>query len=111
MRAAAEAGARLVIVDRGPTPYDDRDTEVIRAPIGTSVPRLAGALRAALSTRRQAGRAAVHRILRQDGTVIQNEQAAALDGLEPGQIALVLVDFQNDFCRPAEPGHDPAQTE
>lgn len=41
----------------------------------------------------------------------QNEQAAALDGLEPGQIAVVLVDFQNDFCQPAEPGHDPALTE
>jgi len=47
---AAEAGARLVIVNRDPTPYDDLATEVIREPIGTAVPRLAGALRAAFSS-------------------------------------------------------------
>jgi nicotinamidase-related amidase len=44
------------------------------------------------------------------GTVNPNEQATVLDGLEPAQIAVVLVDFQNDFCRSPEPGHDPAQT-
>ena len=38
---AAEAGARLVIVNRDPTPYDDLATEVIREPIGTAVPRIA----------------------------------------------------------------------
>jgi len=55
---AAEAGARLVIVNRDPTPYDDLATEVIREPIGTAVPRLAGALRAAFSSgRRQDGMA------------------------------------------------------
>jgi NAD-dependent deacetylase len=46
---AAEAGARLVIVNRDRTPYDDLATVVIREPIGTAVPRLAGALRAASS--------------------------------------------------------------
>jgi NAD-dependent deacetylase len=38
---AVKAGARLVIVNRDPTPYDDLATEVIREPIGMAVPRLA----------------------------------------------------------------------
>lgn len=38
---AAEHGARLVIVNRDPTPYDELATEVISEPIGTSVPRIA----------------------------------------------------------------------
>ncbi|HEX2316603.1 MAG TPA: Sir2 family NAD-dependent protein deacetylase [Thermomonospora sp.] len=43
---AVEAGARLVIINRDPTPYDDLATEVIREPIGTAVPWLCGALAA-----------------------------------------------------------------
>ena len=38
---AADAGARLVIVNRDPTPYDELAAEVIREPIGTAVPALA----------------------------------------------------------------------
>ena len=41
---AAEAGARLVIVNRDPTPYDHLASEVIREPIGIAVPLLADAL-------------------------------------------------------------------
>ena len=41
---ATEYGARLVIVNRDPTPYDDLATEVIRVPIGTAVPRIAAQL-------------------------------------------------------------------
>jgi NAD-dependent deacetylase len=41
---AAEAGARLVIVNRDPTPYDELAAEVIREPIGTAIPRIAAAL-------------------------------------------------------------------
>ncbi|MFH8466334.1 SIR2 family NAD-dependent protein deacylase [Streptomyces sp. NPDC017991] len=37
---AADHGARLVIVNAEPTPYDDRADEVIREPIGTSLPAL-----------------------------------------------------------------------
>jgi NAD-dependent deacetylase len=55
---AGEAGARLVIVNRDPTPYDEVATEVIREPIGTAVPRLVSALRATFSAgHRQAGTA------------------------------------------------------
>jgi NAD-dependent deacetylase len=46
---AAEAGAALVIVNRDPTPYDLAATAVIRDPIGTAVPRIAGQLLAAAS--------------------------------------------------------------
>ena len=38
---AADAGARLVIVNRDPTPYDQIATMVIRDPIGIAVPRIA----------------------------------------------------------------------
>jgi NAD-dependent deacetylase len=48
---AAEAGARLVIINRDPTPYDALATEVIREPIGTAVPRIADALIAAGAAR------------------------------------------------------------
>jgi NAD-dependent protein deacetylase/lipoamidase len=41
---AVAAGARLVIVNRDPTPYDDQATAVIREPIGIAVPRICAAL-------------------------------------------------------------------
>jgi NAD-dependent deacetylase len=41
---AVESGARLVIVNRDPTPYDDLATEIIREPIGDAVPRLCAML-------------------------------------------------------------------
>ncbi|WP_328493057.1 NAD-dependent deacetylase [Streptomyces sp. NBC_00414] len=37
---AADHGARLVIVNAEPTPYDDRADELIREPIGTALPKL-----------------------------------------------------------------------
>ncbi|MEV0445655.1 Sir2 family NAD-dependent protein deacetylase [Streptomyces spectabilis] len=37
---AADFGARLVIVNAEPTPYDDRAAEVVREPIGTALPEL-----------------------------------------------------------------------
>jgi len=43
---AVESGARLIIVNRDPTPYDDLAAEVIREPIATAVPRIAAALAA-----------------------------------------------------------------
>lgn len=43
---AVEAGNRLVIVNRDPTPYDDLAVEVIREPIGEALPRIATALAA-----------------------------------------------------------------
>jgi NAD-dependent deacetylase len=36
-REDADAGARLVIVNAEPTPYDDMADEVIREPIGTAL--------------------------------------------------------------------------
>jgi NAD-dependent deacetylase len=44
---AAEAGARLVVVNRDPTPYDALATAVVREPIGSAVPRIAADLLAA----------------------------------------------------------------
>jgi NAD-dependent deacetylase len=41
---AARAGARLVIVNRDPTPYDPLAAAVIREPIGEAVPALVSAL-------------------------------------------------------------------
>jgi NAD-dependent deacetylase len=41
---AVNAGARLVVVNRDPTPYDDLADEVVREPIGTAVPRIVAAL-------------------------------------------------------------------
>jgi NAD-dependent deacetylase len=46
---AVDAGARLVIVNRDPTPYDSLATEVIREPIGTAIPRIAAQLAAQLA--------------------------------------------------------------
>lgn len=37
---SVEAGARLVIVNAEPTPFDDIADVVVREPIGTSLPRL-----------------------------------------------------------------------
>jgi NAD-dependent SIR2 family protein deacetylase len=37
---AADAGARLVIVNATPTPYDDIADQVVREPIGEAVPKL-----------------------------------------------------------------------
>ncbi|GHE69167.1 NAD-dependent protein deacetylase 2 [Streptomyces longispororuber] len=44
---AADYGARLVIVNAEPTPYDDRADEVVREPIGTALPALLRGLAAA----------------------------------------------------------------
>ncbi|MEU2788061.1 Sir2 family NAD-dependent protein deacetylase [Streptomyces sp. NPDC007100] len=41
---AAEHGARLVIVNAEPTPYDDLAAETIRTPIGTALPELLATL-------------------------------------------------------------------
>jgi NAD-dependent deacetylase len=41
---AVTAGARLVIVNRDPTPYDHLADEVVREPIGTALPRITAAL-------------------------------------------------------------------
>ncbi|MFF7467842.1 Sir2 family NAD-dependent protein deacetylase [Streptomyces sp. NPDC008092] len=41
---AADHGARLVVVNAEPTPYDDRADEVVRDPIGTALPKLLAAL-------------------------------------------------------------------
>jgi NAD-dependent deacetylase len=41
---ALNAGHRLVIVNRDPTPYDELAAEVIREPIGVAVPRLCAAI-------------------------------------------------------------------
>ncbi|MDG9717726.1 Sir2 family NAD-dependent protein deacetylase [Streptomyces sp. DH24] len=43
---AADHGARLVIVNAEPTPYDALADEVVREPIGTALPRLLGELAA-----------------------------------------------------------------
>jgi NAD-dependent deacetylase len=42
---AADHGARLVIVNAEPTPYDDRADEIVREPIGTALPKLLAELR------------------------------------------------------------------
>ncbi|MBW8797146.1 MAG: NAD-dependent deacetylase [Streptomyces sp.] len=41
---AADHGARLVVVNAEPTPYDDRADEIVREPIGTALPKLLAAL-------------------------------------------------------------------
>jgi len=46
---AADSGARLVIVNAEPTPYDDLADDVIREPIGTALPRLLVGLPARLA--------------------------------------------------------------
>ncbi|MEU8264893.1 Sir2 family NAD-dependent protein deacetylase [Micromonospora sp. NPDC048999] len=42
---AVRAGARLVIINRDETPYDDLADEVVREPIGQALPRIVAALR------------------------------------------------------------------
>ncbi|MET8943544.1 Sir2 family NAD-dependent protein deacetylase [Streptomyces sp. NPDC004542] len=42
---AADHGARLVVVNAEPTPYDGLAAEVVREPIGTALPRLLAGLR------------------------------------------------------------------
>jgi NAD-dependent deacetylase len=37
---AADHGARLIVVNAEPTPYDDLADEVVREPIGTALPAL-----------------------------------------------------------------------
>ncbi|CBG68904.1 putative SIR2 family transcriptional regulator [Streptomyces scabiei 87.22] len=44
---AADHGARLIIVNADPTPYDERADEVVREPIGTALPALLRGLGAA----------------------------------------------------------------
>ncbi|HSX98019.1 MAG TPA: Sir2 family NAD-dependent protein deacetylase [Streptomyces sp.] len=44
---AADHGARLIIVNAEPTPYDERADEVVREPIGTALPELLRGLGAA----------------------------------------------------------------
>ncbi|MFJ6527174.1 SIR2 family NAD-dependent protein deacylase [Streptomyces longwoodensis] len=39
-RVAVDHGARLVVVNAEPTPYDDLADQVVREPIGTALPRL-----------------------------------------------------------------------
>ncbi|MEU5279013.1 Sir2 family NAD-dependent protein deacetylase [Streptomyces asoensis] len=41
---ASDHGARLVVVNAEPTPYDDLADEVVREPIGTALPRVLGEL-------------------------------------------------------------------
>lgn len=48
---AADNGARLIIVNAEPTPYDDRAAEVVREPIGTALPDLLRRFREAASPR------------------------------------------------------------
>jgi len=40
---AVNAGSRLVIINRDPTPYDDLAVEVFREPIGVTLPRICAA--------------------------------------------------------------------
>lgn len=46
---AADHGARLIIVNAEPTPYDDRADEIVREPIGTALPELLRGLTAEAS--------------------------------------------------------------
>ena len=46
-----------------------------------------------------------------DGQVDLPDPLDELSTLEPGRVAVLLVDFQNDFCRPARPDDDSAQTQ
>jgi NAD-dependent deacetylase len=46
---AADHGARLIIVNAEPTPYDDRADDIVRDPIGTALPELLRGLTAAAS--------------------------------------------------------------
>jgi NAD-dependent deacetylase len=44
LEVAARSGARVVVVNAEPTPYDDLADLVVREPIGTALPRLLAAL-------------------------------------------------------------------
>ncbi|MGN9914675.1 SIR2 family NAD-dependent protein deacylase [Phytohabitans sp. LJ34] len=55
---AVEAGNRLVIVNRDPTPYDPLAVEVIREPIGASLPEICAALKEANASIRRPSNAA-----------------------------------------------------
>lgn len=46
---AAEAGARLIIVNAEETPYDAPADEIVREPIGTALPALLGRIAAGVS--------------------------------------------------------------
>lgn len=46
---AADHGARLIIVNAEPTPYDDRADELVRDPIGTALPKVLRGLTAEAS--------------------------------------------------------------
>ncbi|MER7899406.1 Sir2 family NAD-dependent protein deacetylase [Streptomyces sp. NPDC096046] len=46
---AADHGARLIVVNAEPTPYDDRADEIVRDPIGTALPELLRRLTAGAS--------------------------------------------------------------
>jgi NAD-dependent protein deacetylase/lipoamidase len=48
---AADAGARLVIVNHDPTPYDRLAIELVREPIGAAIPRITEALLKASAAR------------------------------------------------------------
>ncbi len=52
---AVNAGGRLVIINRDPTPYDHLAVEVIREPIGTAVPRICATLGAAAQAPQERG--------------------------------------------------------
>ncbi|MCE7002618.1 Sir2 family NAD-dependent protein deacetylase [Kibdelosporangium philippinense] len=43
-QVAVEAGAKLVIINRDPTPYDHLAVELVREPIGVAVPKICAAL-------------------------------------------------------------------
>ncbi|MGV9248835.1 SIR2 family NAD-dependent protein deacylase [Streptomyces sp. NPDC003710] len=49
---AADHGARLIVMNAEPTPYDDRADEIVREPAGTAPPKLPGAARGCARTRR-----------------------------------------------------------
>ncbi|MEH1166850.1 Sir2 family NAD-dependent protein deacetylase [Micromonospora sp. CPCC 205539] len=51
---AVNTGARLVIINRDPTPYDDLAVAVVREPIGTALPRITAALAEARTANRPA---------------------------------------------------------
>jgi len=46
-----------------------------------------------------------------NGGVDRPDPFDELSQLEPHRVAVILVDFQNDFCRPAQPDDGTAQTE
>ena len=57
MRGRGQGGARLIIINRDPTPYDQLADAVIREPIGEAVPALVEALLASRAGQDVAARA------------------------------------------------------